>query len=64
MMIILNIQAGAMYCRNAGNPYLNDKFKFYVRTYKCVVITWNLAFFVKFFLNSTGATIEDIEKQS
>ena len=51
-----------MYCRNAGNPYLNDKYKRYVRRYKCVVIFWNFAFICKFFLTTTGSTIADIEE--
>ena len=52
-----------MYCRNAGNPYLNDKYKRYVRRYKCVVIFWNFAFICKFFLTTAGATIADIEER-
>ena len=63
-MVVLNIQALVLYCRNAGNPYLNDKCKRYVRTYKCVVIFWNLAFVTKIFLSTTGSTIADIEEQS
>ena len=63
MIILLNVQALSMYCRNAGNPYLNDKYKRYVRRYKCVVIFWNFAFICKFFLTTAGATIADIEEQ-
>ena len=62
MMILLNINAGVMYCRNAGNPYLSDKCKRYVRTFKCVIILWNMAFIVKIFLTTTGSTIGDIEQ--
>lgn len=61
MIILLNINALAMYCRNAGNPYLNDKCKRYVRNYKCVIIFWNVAFIIKIVLSSSGATIADIE---
>lgn len=63
MIILLNINALAMYCRNAGNPYLNDKCKRYVRNYKCVIIFWNVAFIIKIVLSSSGATIADIETE-
>ena len=31
MVVLVNINALSTYCRNAGNPYLNDKCKRYVR---------------------------------
>ena len=59
-MIFVNICALVSYCRNAGNPYLNDKTKKYVRRFKFVVAIWNLAFVIKIFLNSLGITIVDL----
>ena len=62
MILLLNVHALAMYCRNSGNPYLNDKYKTKVRMVKCVVIFWNFAFISKLFLTTAGATIADIEE--
>ena len=64
MLVFLNVHACVMYCRNAGNPYINDKCKKYVRKYKCVVILWNLAFIIKIVISTSGSTIADIEKKS
>ena len=57
MMVFFNINATVSYCRNAGNPYLNEKCKKYVRKYKGVLVIWNLAFIAKFFFSSKGTMI-------
>ena len=60
-MIFLNAMALVSYCRNAGNPYLSEKSKKYVRKFKVVLVIWNLAFIVKFIMSSAGSTILDIK---
>ena len=57
LMLCLNVYALVNYCRNAGSPYLNDKYKKYVRKYKTVVVIWNFAFILKFILSIFGQTI-------
>ena len=57
LMVCLNVYALVNYCRNAGSPYLNDKYKKYVRKYKTVVVIWNFAFILKFILSIFGQTI-------
>ena len=57
LMLCLNIYALVSYCRNAGSPYLNDKYRKYVRKYKVVVVIWNFAFILKFILSIFGQTI-------
>ena len=61
LMIILNGFALVNYCRNAGNPYLSEKNKKYVRRYKIVIVVWNLAFIIKFFMASFGVTLLDYD---
>ena len=61
LMIFLNIFALVNYCRNAGNPYLNAKFKKYVRKYKFVVVMWNVGFIIKFIMSSAGAALFDLD---
>jgi len=61
LMIFLNGFALVNYCRNAGNPYLSEKNKKYVRNFKLVIILWNLAFITKFFMSSFGVNIIDIQ---
>ena len=60
LMLFLNVFALAGYCRNAGNPYLNDRNKKYVRKFKVLLVVWNFAFIIKFFMTSFGTTILDI----
>ena len=62
LMIFLNVFALAGYCRNAGNPYLNDRNKKYVRKFKVLLVVWNFAFITKFLITSFGTTILDIGK--
>ena len=57
LMLCLNVYALGSYCRNAGSPYLNDKYKKYVRKYKVAVVIWNFAFILKFLLSIFGQTI-------
>ena len=57
LMIFLNVFAMVNYCRNAGNPYQNERYKKYVRKYKVVVVIWNFAFILKFMLSIFGQTI-------
>ena len=52
LMILLNVQSMVQYCRNAGNPYLDEKKAKYVRRFKIVIVIWNVAFITKFFLTS------------
>ena len=59
-MCFLNTNALLSYCRNAGNPYLNEKMKKYVRTFKFVIVVWNFAFIMKFFFSTLGVTTTDI----
>lgn len=61
LMVFLNVYALVNYCRNAGNPYLSEKNKKYVRRYKIVIVVWNLAFVIKFFMTSFGVTILDYD---
>ena len=61
LMIFLNAFALTNYCRNAGNPYLNEGYKKYVRKYKVIVVVWNLAFILKFFMTTFGVTILDLD---
>ena len=61
MLLFLNIHASISYCRNAGNPYLNEKNKKYVRKYKCVILVWNIAFVIKILISFLGLTILNIE---
>ena len=63
LMVILNVFALTNYCRNAGNPYLNDRFKKYVRKYKVLIIIWNFAFILKFFMTNFGTTILDLQSE-
>jgi len=61
----MNAQALTLYCRNAGNPYINNLFKKKVRKYKTIIIVWNLAFILKFFLSIFGTTVLEMDdKQS
>ena len=60
-MVILNVFALTNYCRNAGNPYLNARNKKYVRKYKVLIVIWNIAFVLKFFMTNFGTTILDLE---
>ena len=61
LMIFVNICAIVSYCRNAGNPYLTEKNKKYVRYFKLVMTIWNFAFIAKFMFYSVGITIADID---
>ena len=61
LMIFVNVFALVNYCRNAGNPYLNDLNKNYVRKFKLVIILWNLAFCFKFGMASFGVNIVTID---
>ena len=63
-MIFVNICAIVSYCRNAGNPYLNEKNKKKVRYFKLVIMIWNFAFIAKFVFSSAGVTLLDIDKQT
>ena len=63
LVCFLNVFALVNYCRNAGNPYKNDKFKKYVHKYKAVIIMWNLAFIVKFILSFCGITVIDFTEE-
>lgn len=60
MLVFLNTWALVSYCRNAGSPYKNDRFRKYVRKYKTVIIVWNLAFIIRFFMTTFGVNIVDI----
>lgn len=62
LMLFLNVFALAGYCRNAGNPYLNDKNKKYVRKFKVLLVVWNFAFIIKFFMTGFGTSILDVGK--
>ena len=62
LMIFVNANALVSYCRNAGNPYLNDKNKKYVRKFKMVIIVWNVAYLAKFLFSSIGVTIVDMSE--
>lgn len=62
LMISLNVFALTNYCRNAGNPYLNDRNKKYVRKYKILIVIWNFAFILKFFMTTFGVTILDLDE--
>ena len=62
LMIFVNANALVSYCRNAGNPYLNDKNKKYVRKFKVVIIVWNVAYLAKFLFSSIGVTIVDMSE--
>ena len=65
LMLLMNAQALTLYCRNAGNPYINNLFKKKVRKYKTIIIVWNLAFILKFFLSIFGTTVLEMDdKQS
>ena len=57
LMMFVNIFALVNYCRNAGNPYLNDLNKKNVRKFKLVIITWNLAFLFHFGMDMFGINI-------
>ena len=61
LMLFLNAFALVNYCRNAGNPYLHDKNKTYVRKFKTVIIIWNVAFITKFLFSAIGVNIMDID---
>ena len=60
LMVFLNTFALVNYCRNAGNPYLNPKYKKYVRKYKFVVVMWNIGFIIKFIMSSAGAALFNV----
>ena len=62
LMICVNSFALVNYCRNAGNPYLNETNKKMVRKFKLVIILWNLAFLVKFGMSSFGISIVSIDE--
>ena len=62
LMIFVNANALVSYCRNAGNPYLNEKNKKYVRKFKVVIIVWNVAYLAKFLFSSIGVTIVDMSE--
>ena len=62
LMVFLNVFALVNYCRNAGNPYLNDKNKKYVRKFKGAVVAWNLAYIVKIVMSGTGVNLVDASK--
>lgn len=62
LMIFVNANALVSYCRNAGNPYLNEKNKKYVRKFKLVIIVWNAAYLAKFLFSSIGVTIVDMSE--
>ena len=64
LMVFVNVFALTNYCRNAGNPYLNDRNKKYVRKYKVLIVIWNFAFIIKFFMTNFGTTILDLDEQS
>ena len=64
LMLFLNIFALTNYCRNAGNPYLNDRNKKFVRKYKVLIVVWNFAFILKFFMTTFGVTILDLDESS
>ena len=64
LMIFVNVNALVSYCRNAGNPYLNEKNKKYVRKFKVVVILWNVAYLAKFLFSSIGVTIVNLQESS
>lgn len=60
MMCVMNASAIISYCRNAGNPYLTEKKKKYVRHYKRVVVAWNFGYIIKFALSSAGVSVFDV----
>lgn len=64
MLLFLNVTALVSYCRNSGNPYKCEKYKKYVRKFKVVVIIWNLAFVIKFFMTTLGVNIVDISENT
>ena len=64
MLMFLNVHACVNYCRNAGNPYLNEKNKRYVRKYKTVIVVWNFAFIMKILMSLLGVTILDINDKT
>lgn len=64
LMLFLNGYALTNYCRNAGNPYLSEKNEKYVRKFKTVVVIWNVAFIIKFFMTSFGVTILDMDSET
>ena len=64
LMCILNINALIWYCRNAGNPYHNEKFRKYTHKVKFVVVYWNFAFIVKLILSNAGVNITDFDGTS
>ena len=61
LMIFLNAFALVSYCRNAGNPYLTEKNKKYVRKFKLVIVIWNFAFLLKFVFSSVGVSVLDYD---
>ena len=64
LMLLMNAQALTLYCRNAGNPYINNVFKKKVRKYKIIIVVWNFAFILKFFLSIFGTTVLELDEQS
>jgi len=64
LLLMLNVNALTNYCRNAGNPYINDRNKKYVRKYKFLIIIWNFAFILKFFFTVFGVTILDLDENT
>lgn len=62
-MVFINALALVNYCRNAGNPYLNDLNKKYVRKFKLVIVTWNIAFMIKFAMSSFGVNIIQLDDE-
>lgn len=60
LMLFLNVFALTNYCRNSGNPYLSERNKKYVRKYKVLIVIWNFAFILKFFMTTFGVTILDL----
>lgn len=61
LMIFENVFALISYCRNAGNPYLTEKNKKYVRKFKMVIVVWNVAFLLKFLFASFGVSVLDYD---
>ena len=62
LMLLMNAQALTLYCRNAGNPYINNVFKKKVRKYKIIIVVWNFAFILKFFLSIFGTTVLELDE--
>ena len=63
LMIFLNEFALVGDFRNAGNPYLNERNKKYVRKFKGLLLIWNFTFIAKFLLSTFGTTILEIGEE-